>query len=286
MVDSIPRTVNPAGVALSVHSWIPTAPAADGRAFVLLHGIAATAAAWAPAARALCAAGHRAFAVEFRGHGRSDRPAGGYDLETFATDLVGAIGELGFEMPVVVGHSLGANVILAALTARPELVTEWSGVGLVEGALVGAREQFRTFEDCAARLALPAVDGMPLPRVGGYLRASNPSWSEDRLAAALDCFDVDSSGAVAWRLTAPRYQALLRALWDDDLTAGWRGLDGPALVVAADNGDPAWTDLKRRATERLASERPGVRIGWLPGDHDIHLDRPGEVARLLLETFG
>ena len=284
-MDSMVASVAVPGARLAVRSWRPFPGPGTGRTFLLLHGIAATSASWAPVARDLCAAGHSACAIDFRGHGQSDRPDRGYDLAAFAADIVAAIEGMALERPIVVGHSLGASVILAALSDLPDIARDWAGIGLVEGGLVAARDQFDTYEECVRRLALAPVAGMPLARVSGYLRGSNPSWSEDRLAAALDCFDVDAVGAVSWRLTASRYEALLRALWDQDTDSGWSAIAGPVLILAADTGDEAWTSAKRVAAERLISDRPLARVAWLRGDHDIHLDRPADVAETLIETF-
>ncbi len=286
MVDPITEPLALAGCSLAIRSLQPRPRPTPGRTYVLLHGIAATGMAWMPVARILSAAGHRVHALDFRGHGQSDRPEAGYDLPTFAADLLGTIDGLGLDRPIVVGHSLGAAVILAALAARPEVADAWEGIALVEGGLVPAREQFDSFEECERRLALPPVNGMPLTQVRGYLRGTNPSWSEERLAAALDCFDVDDGGTVSWRLTAPRYAALMRALWDQDVAAGWARLDGRVLILAADTGDAAWTYAKRLAAEHLIADRPRARVAWVMGDHDIHLDRPADVAEALVEAIG
>jgi pimeloyl-ACP methyl ester carboxylesterase len=233
-------------------------------------------------AAGLAAAGRAVYSLDLRGHGESSRPGDGYDLPTFASDLIAALEGLGLEQVVVAGHSLGANVILEAISSRPGLA---AGVCLVEGGLVDARDQFATLEDCQARMALPPVAGMPLPRLSGFLRQSNPGWSELRLAAALAAFDVHADGTVAWRLTKDRYEALLRALWAARAADRWPSLQAPALVVAADTGDPAWTAAKRAAEARLRGAVPDIRVEWLTADHDVHTDRPDRIAELLLEAF-
>jgi pimeloyl-ACP methyl ester carboxylesterase len=272
-------------VHLKVLSWAvegePRTAAADA-AFVLLHGIASTSDSWSEVGRWLALGGRKAYALDFRGHGMSDRPEGGYDLATYASDLAAVIARLGLTKPILVGHSLGANVILEAVSARPDIA---GGVVLVEGGLADARDQFATLEECMAKIALAPVAGMPLPRLQGYLRATHPDWSEARLAATIAAFDIHADGTVSWRLTAPRFDALLRALWTDTAADRWSAVHAPAVVVAADNGDAAWTAAKRAAEARIREAIPGVRVEWFTADHDVHAARPDDLARLLLEAF-
>jgi pimeloyl-ACP methyl ester carboxylesterase len=269
------------GIVLRVQAW----SADDGngrRPFVLLHGIASNARTWDGVARRLAAAGCTAYAVDFRGHGISDRPATGYDLETYAADLTAAVSGLGLERPIIVGHSLGANVILEALAMRSDFA---GGVAFVEGGLVSANRQFATLEECQTRLALPPVQGLPLKHLRAFLAQSHPAWPEWRLAATVASFDVLADGTVAYRLTAGRFEALLRALWMHDVAAAWPRIRVPALVLAADTGDLAWTAAKHEAAADLRAVLPDARVDWLTSDHDVHADRPSEVADLLVDAF-
>src|SRR5581483_2486005 len=57
---------------------------------------------------ALAAAGLRCVLYDRRGHGRSDRPPAGYDLDTMADDLAAVIGHFGLRDVTLVAHSLGS----------------------------------------------------------------------------------------------------------------------------------------------------------------------------------
>ena len=61
--------------------------------------------------------GHRAVAVDLRGHGESDKPQQEYTIEGFADDVAWLSAEIGIVRPVVVGHSMGGLVALE-ITAR------------------------------------------------------------------------------------------------------------------------------------------------------------------------
>src|SRR5690349_11664888 len=53
---------------------------------------------------ALAAAGLRCVLYDRRGHGRSDRPPAGYDLDTMADDLAAVIGHFGLRDITLVAH--------------------------------------------------------------------------------------------------------------------------------------------------------------------------------------
>ena len=53
---------------------------------------------------------HRVIAVDLRGMGSSDKPAGGYEKKRMAIDLSALVDQLGYEKVDVVGHDIGAMV--------------------------------------------------------------------------------------------------------------------------------------------------------------------------------
>jgi len=65
---------------------------------------------------------HRVYAIDIRGMGSSDKPAGSYDKKTMANDLSELIHQLGFEKVDVVGHDIGAMVAFSLAANHPEQV--------------------------------------------------------------------------------------------------------------------------------------------------------------------
>ena len=65
---------------------------------------------------ALAAAGLRCVLYDRRGHGRSDRTAAGYDLDTLADDLAAVIDHSGCTRPPSSAHSLGCKEAVRYLT--------------------------------------------------------------------------------------------------------------------------------------------------------------------------
>ena len=67
-----------------------------GQPVVLIHGWPLSHRMWESQINALTAAGYRCIAYDRRGFGESGKPAGGYDYDTFASDLNDLMTELEF----------------------------------------------------------------------------------------------------------------------------------------------------------------------------------------------
>jgi pimeloyl-ACP methyl ester carboxylesterase len=64
---------------------------------------------------------HRVVSVDLRGHGKSDAPHQDYTMATLADDLGWVCAELALTKPIVVGHSMGGNVVLELAARYPEI---------------------------------------------------------------------------------------------------------------------------------------------------------------------
>ena len=83
------------GVQLFHRDW------GEGRTVVFAASWALSSEMWAYQVAHLADAGFRCVAYDRRGHGRSDVPAGGYDMDTLADDASALIGMLGAARAVV-----------------------------------------------------------------------------------------------------------------------------------------------------------------------------------------
>ncbi|MEU2350590.1 alpha/beta hydrolase [Modestobacter sp. NPDC049651] len=109
------RDVDVAGTRVHYRAWgDPELPG-----LVLVHGGAAHSGWWDHVAPLLTA--HRVVALDLSGHGDSDRRPG-YDVRTWADEVVAVAAAEGLDRPVVVGHSMGGWVAVSTGTTHPDAV--------------------------------------------------------------------------------------------------------------------------------------------------------------------
>ena len=107
------------GVELAADAWLPAAP--TGVPFLLVHGLASNARTWDGVAARLVTYGHPVVSVDLRGHGRSSKPDGPYDVATVADDLAALIDALGLPGVDALGPAVASIVLVAALFAAAAL---------------------------------------------------------------------------------------------------------------------------------------------------------------------
>jgi pimeloyl-ACP methyl ester carboxylesterase len=94
--------------------------AGHGQPVLAAHGMYDDGRRWLPLGSDL-ATDHRVLAYDARGHGHSDAPETGYDLDTRVEDLVGFADALGLTDPLLIGHSMGGATAAWAAARQPEL---------------------------------------------------------------------------------------------------------------------------------------------------------------------
>jgi pimeloyl-ACP methyl ester carboxylesterase len=104
--------------------------ALDAPLAVFLHGAAMDHSVWALQARWFAHHGYRAAAVDLPGHGRSDGPALA-SIEALAVWTLALVGRLADGKALLIGHSMGSLVALAAAALGPRQV---AGLALIGAA--------------------------------------------------------------------------------------------------------------------------------------------------------
>ena len=251
--------------------------------FVLVHGLASNARLWDGVAELLHAAGHTVVVIDQRGHGLSDAPDAGYDLDTAVADLLSLIPTLELDRPVLAGQSWGGNVVLELGWRQPDAVR---GIACVDGGVIELSQAFPSWEDCLAALTPPALDHLTLAELETRIRKGVPHFSDRAVAAYLACFSTRPDGTIQARLTRNRHLSILRSLWEHRPSTRWASLKTPTLLLLADSGDESRTSRKRSAEAAALAAGGAVRSVWFsPGHHDLHLESPERVAGLLMQSL-
>jgi pimeloyl-ACP methyl ester carboxylesterase len=93
-----------------------------GEVVILLHGYSDS---WFSYSRVLplLSDRYRVYALDLRGHGRSDRPATGYHMRDLAADVIAFMDAKGIVRASVVGHSMGSFVAQQVALTAPRRVS-------------------------------------------------------------------------------------------------------------------------------------------------------------------
>jgi pimeloyl-ACP methyl ester carboxylesterase len=266
------------GVALHAEVWRGDPAAAP---VVLVHGLASNLRLWDGVAERLHADGHTVVAIDQRGHGRSDGPETGYEIDTAVADLLALIEALGLERPLLAGQSWGGSVVLELAWRHPKAVR---GIVCVDGGVTDMSQSYPVWDDCLAKLTPPTLTHLTLKELESRIRTGVPHFSDRAVAAYLHCFRELPSGKIEPRLARERHLMILRSLWEFRPSTRWATLKVPSLLLLAGGEDEVRIANKRRAEAVALAAGGKIRSVWFtPGHHDLHLESPGRVADLLLQ---
>ncbi|MFE2107642.1 alpha/beta fold hydrolase [Kitasatospora sp. NPDC059463] len=236
-----------------------------GRPVVLLHGLAGHGGEW-DALVARLGPGHRVVTVDQRGHGASERRPGDVSRAAYVADAAAVLTTLGLRGAVLAGQSLGGHTAMLTAAAHPGLV---DALVLVEAG---------------AGAADPGLQA----EVGGWLDSWPCPFPSPEAAA--EFFGGGAAGA-GWAAGLERRADGWWPRFDRDVMIGslaenarrdfwpeWAKVSCPTLVVLARRGIVAPAEL----AEMLRLRPDTIAVSIRDAGHDVHLEQPGELARLLL----
>jgi pimeloyl-ACP methyl ester carboxylesterase len=224
-----------------------------GPTVLLVHAWSLHSGMWEYQVAALRDAGYRCIAIDRRGHGRSDVPTGGFDLDSLADDLAALIDHLVItDLAAVVAHSLGV-----AETGRLVFSgTITPGMGAVAGG-------------AAAEATIAS------------LRVDRPQWFRDGADAYFALPESGISEAVVDDtfvniLQSPLevQEACVRTMFALDAAADLRRLSQPVLLLHGDRDASAPLELTAQPTAAsLANGELKIYRGAGHGLYLTHKDR-------------
>lgn len=120
MDDEIFRRFEHGGLTVLVHQYGRAAPGRPKRVFLLVHGIGVSSRYYHRLARELAPHG-LVYAVDLPGFGSAPNPAAPLGVADLASVLLALTSDWGIVHPVLVGHSMGAQVVLDMAVQDPSL---------------------------------------------------------------------------------------------------------------------------------------------------------------------
>lgn len=245
---------------------------------VFVHGVACAHDDWHAQVDHFCPR-QRVVACDLRGHGASTGDPARCDIETYGADVAALLRALDLPPAVLVGHSMGARVVLQAYVDAPQRV---AGLVLVEGSRVGTGDPQVAEE--AVRQQIRAV-GYPTFLRGVFadmfLEGSDPDVRERIVGRALALPEPIGAALI------PRFIG-----WDArSLEAALAKVAVPLLVIQSTYTNPErvraplepgasspWLDLIRQSV-------PAAQIEVVSGaGHFVMVEQPHAVNQRL-ETF-
>jgi pimeloyl-ACP methyl ester carboxylesterase len=236
---------------------------------LLLHGIGHAGRQWDFFARAIDGR-LRLLAPDARGHGDSVKPADAYAPEDFVADIVAILDGLGLARVVLVGHSMGGAHAVAFALAQPQRVSRLVVIDTGPTLEPSGRERARRLTTTRPARFSNAAEAER------YIRATSPGYDDEVYAHRVRWLLRETPEGVLWRSDLA---ALERILLDPagssaDLWGRIGELSVPTLVVRGARGGHVGADTARRMVERI----PDARVVDIPAGHNVHLDRPAELA--------
>ena len=243
--------------------------AGEGPAVVFLHGIGAGASTFALQLEAFAAAGYRAIAWDMPGYGGSS-PLPLVSIDALTATLGAFLAGLGFDRPVIVGHSLGGMLLLRLLSVAPHAAG--SAVLSQTSAAFGSRDPAWARQFVADRMApldegrsmADLAHGMVAGMVGDAPDAAGLALAEQGIAATPDS----------------TYREMVLAMPGFDQRDALAHIAVPTLVVAGSRD----TNAPAPGMERMAARIPRAKYVCIEGaGHLVHLEQPARFNAVLTE---
>ncbi|GJG86931.1 arylesterase [Gemmatimonadetes bacterium T265] len=252
----------------------------SGQAVVLIHGWPLSLRSWESQANALTAAGYRVVAYDRRGFGESGKATGGYDYDTFASDLNDLLTELNLSNAVLVGFSMGGGEV-----AR--YIGRYGEGRVAKAVLMSAVTPYllKTADNPDGGLGESDVEqmvaGVTKDRIN-FLHDFLQNFYKGGLLAPKASDDViNFAKSLAWRASPLGTQRCIVAFGTTDFRGDLAKFTVPTLVLHGDSDGIVPIDASgRRAAELVKGSRLEVVSG---GPHGITATHADKVNTVLLD---
>ena len=275
-------TENSADIELYYTDHGAGASSIDGAAgtVVLIHGFPLDGQSWGKQQAALLEAGYRVISYDRRGFGSSSKTGGGYDYDTFASDLASLLRVLDIEQAVLVGFSMGTGEVARYLA-------QYGSGRIAKAVFIGSLEPYLLKTDDNPEGAGPQefFDGFATA-IGDDRYAFLTGFFQDfynldeNLGSRISPEALAASVATGNRMGNAAIAAA-PLTWPTDFRGDIAKIDVPALIVHGTADRILPIDATARRFRQLLPEATYVEIEGAP--HGLLWTHAEEVNAALLE---
>lgn len=237
--------------------------------WVFVHGLGEDSTSWTPQLNAL-ATTRPVYAIDVRGHGRTDLGDADGTLRQLANDLLDFLEKIG--PSVCVGFSMGGAIVLAAAASdRGHLVER--AVCVCTSSVVGSRiaDRFRTRAEGIARDGVEYARAALIDNLTINVLVKPSEW-EDEVATRLAAIGDGAGYANGARAMA--------SMNEDPLTPQLATVGCPVDVFVGEHD----VSCPWRAAEIIVEAAPNARAHLMLGvGHFVNLEHPEVLTEALLE---
>jgi non-heme chloroperoxidase len=254
----------------------------EGQPVVLIHGWPLSHRMWESQINALTAAGYRCVAYDRRGFGESGRPTGGYDYDTFASDLNDLMTQLDLNDAVLAGFSMGGGEVARYIgnygTARLSKVML---LGAVTPFLLKTKDNPGGVDQSVFDGML---DGVKTDRIA-FLEQFFPNFYDaDNEYEGVSDDLIPFSKWIAWGASPLATQQCIVAFGTTDFREDLKKFDVPVLIAHGDEDRIVPFDVSgKRSHELLKGSRLEVFKG---APHAFAATHAKKLNELMLDFLG
>ena len=226
----------------------------EGPVVVLIPGFGMTTMAWDRQIRVLTDKGFRVVALDMRGHGQSDKPLAGYEMDRLADDVLGVLDTRRIESCALVGWSFGGQVAFRLAAKAPQRVSRLVLVG--SNAVRASRSADFPFGREPGPMLEVVLAAEDADRLAARRSTIRNGFAAEPDAATLEWMTQQSLLLPSWAAVAC-YRTMLETDLSDDLTR----VSMPVLQIAGSQ-DPIHSAtgsrwLNERLRDAVLVELPG-----------------------------
>jgi pimeloyl-ACP methyl ester carboxylesterase len=234
-----------------------------GPALVFVHGWSCDRSYWSGQLEPLARTA-RVIAIDLAGHGGSGGNRASWTMEAFAADVSAVVRQLDLDKVVLIGHSMGTDVIIEAARQMPDRVA-----GLVWVDRYNRLDQFRS-EEAIARLIAPFRSDF-VSSTRAYVRHLFPETADTALVERV----VKDMSSAPVAVALPALEATLAH--ENAMPAALKALQVPSVAINAGYEPTDVQSMNDRGVEVIIMSGVG---------HFLMMEQPARFNALLMQAIG